>query len=46
MKNTTDNGETKFIIVLDGQKVEKTTVKTETKTEKLSFIDSIKNLFK
>jgi len=46
MKNTTDNGETKFIIVLDGQKVEKTTVKTETKTEKLSFIDRIKNLFK
>ena len=39
MKNTTDNGETKFIIVLDGQKVEKTTVKTETKTEKLSFIE-------
>lgn len=46
MKNTTDNGETKFIIVLDGQKVAKTTVKTETKTEKLSFIDRIKNLFK
>lgn len=46
MKNTTDNGETKFIIVLDGQKVEKATVKTETKTEKLSFIDRIKNLFK
>lgn len=46
MKNTTDNGEIKFIIVLDGQKVEKTTVKTEIKTEKLSFIDRIKNLFK
>lgn len=46
MKNTTDNGETKFIIVLDGQKVEKNTVKTNSKTEKLSFIERIKNLFK
>lgn len=46
MKNTSDHGETKFIIVLDGQKVEKNTTKTETKTEKLSFIDRIKNLFK
>lgn len=46
MKNNTDTGETKFIIVLDGQKVKNTTTKIETKTEKISFIDRIKNLFK
>ena len=46
MKYANDSGETKFIIVLDGQKVKKTTTKTETKTEKITFIDRIKNLFK
>ena len=46
MNYATDSGETKFIIVLDGQKVKKTTTKTETKTEKITFIDRIKNLFK
>lgn len=46
MNYATDSGETKFIIVLDGQKLKKTTTKTETKTEKITFIDRIKNIFK
>ena len=46
MKNSTDDGSTKFVMVLDGKKVTKEEVKTSTKVEKTSFIDRIKNLFK
>ena len=46
MKYANDSGETKFIIVLDGQKVKKTATKTEKKLKKITFIKHIKNLFK
>lgn len=45
MINDHDDGETKFIIVLDGQKKEIPSVKKEVKEEKVSFFQRIKNLF-
>ena len=47
MKNSTDDGETKFIIILDGKKPQENITKAvENKEEKTTFFTRIKNLFK
>jgi len=41
-----DNGETKFVLVIDGKKAPKEEIKTNTTTKKVSLWQRIKNLFK